>query len=164
MTNLWINRYASIIPSAQRTEMKGGRSKNDAEDTFSAILASQMKAPPISSGTDASERVFKYEFPPAKAPIAFKEAWKSATEGMDPGVRMTYELEFWGNLHPEFSRISDSTPVAAPSEGDLTSYQSIILKFLESLDTRPELYARDQLQKNKAFFGKLKQMIDLKNT
>lgn len=97
----------------------------------------------------------RYEFPPGAAPEAFKSAWSSVSAGMDPGDRMTYELEIWGRLHPEFSSVDQEGSSQPPREDDPETYRAIIQNHLDSMATRPELYTSEYLRDAKAVYQRL---------
>lgn len=158
--NLEVSRHSMASHSTQHIGKQTGPESILAENSFSKILKSQMNGQPCALEIASNKPIVNYEFPPAAAPLVFKEAWEIATEGMDPGDRMTYELRIWGNLHPEYSSLPGETPMAAPPEGDLSTYRGIVKHLLESLELRPELYTRDQLFKDNAFFGKLNLLMD----
>jgi hypothetical protein len=131
-----------------------------AGNDFSALLASQMATQKAMRVTSGGDHLVRVEFPPSEAPDAFRKAWEMATNGMDSQDKMTYELQIWGNLHPEYCCIPGGEPLVGPPESSLSSYQEILKNFLESLETRPELYSTAQLVKDKAFFGNLKLLLD----
>lgn len=74
---------------------------------------------------------------------------------------MTYEIQIWGRLHPEQSCVGNDETITPLQGDDLASYEGILRNHLESMATRPELYSRDQLQNDKAFYGRLLNLLAL---
>lgn len=96
-------------------------------------------------------------FPPRDAPADFKEAWFKATENMDEGSMMTYQLQMHIGLYG--IPVDGSTGTTDAATDQLSSYTRLVDNILASLDATRGLISASQYQRDKAFYTQLQSLL-----
>ena len=96
-------------------------------------------------------------FPPLDAPEQVKQAWLTATQDMDEGDMMTYQLRMHIMLHG--ISVNDQTSKALAPTNEIDSYREGVDKFLAWLEYAKASVPADQYVRDKAFFSDMKRLL-----
>jgi len=96
-------------------------------------------------------------FPPLDAPEQVKQAWLTATQNMDEGDMMTYQLQMHIMMYG--GNVNDQTSKALAPTDQIDSYREGVDKFLASLEYFKASIPADQYARDKAFFSDMKRLL-----
>lgn len=96
-------------------------------------------------------------FPPLDAPEQVKQAWLTATQDMDEGDMMTYELQMHIMLYG--INVNDQTSNALAPTDQIDSYRNGVDKFLAWLEYAKASIPADRYARDKAFFSDMKRLL-----
>lgn len=96
-------------------------------------------------------------FPPANAPVEFREAWFQASAGIDDGLRMGYALIMHGAMYGW--NLAESSPTARLPDNDPASYRRVVDRYLASLEIGKSWLAEGQYERDKTFFTRLQSLL-----
>jgi hypothetical protein len=96
-------------------------------------------------------------FPPLDAPEQVKQAWLTATQDMDEGDMMTYQLRMHTMLYG--INVNDQTSKALAPTNQIDSYREGVDKFLAWLEYAKASVSADQYARDKAFFSDMKRLL-----
>ncbi|WGS83973.1 hypothetical protein [Methylomonas sp. UP202] len=96
-------------------------------------------------------------FPPLDAPEQVKQAWLTATQNMDEGSMMTYQLRMHIMMYG--ININDQTSKALTPTDQIDSYRDGVDKFLAWLEYTKASIPADQYARDKAFFSDMKRLL-----
>lgn len=96
-------------------------------------------------------------FPPLDAPEQVKQAWLAATQNMDEGDMMTYQLQMHTMMYG--INVNDQASKALAPTDQIDSYREGVDKFLASLEYFKASMPADQYVRDKAFFSDMKRLL-----
>lgn len=96
-------------------------------------------------------------FPPLDAPEQVKQAWLTATQKMDEGDMMTYQLRMHIMLYG--INVNDQSSKALAPTDQIDSYREGVDKFLAWLEYTKASVPADQYARDKAFFSDMKRLM-----
>lgn len=96
-------------------------------------------------------------FPPLDAPEQVKQAWLTATQNMDEGDMMTYQLQMHIMLYG--INVNDQTSKALAPTDQIDSYREGVDKFLAWLEYAKASTPSDQYARDKTFFSDMKRLL-----
>jgi len=96
-------------------------------------------------------------FPPLDAPEQVKQAWLTATQNMNEGDMLTYQLQMHTMLYGV--RIDDLSSHAPAATDQLASYQQGVDKFLAWLESAKASIPAEQYARDYQFFSEMKRLL-----
>jgi len=96
-------------------------------------------------------------FPPRDSPQAFKDAWDTATQGMDDGDLLTYSMIMHGYIHG--ISIGDGPATGGMASDSIDSYRAAVGNYLDMLERLRGQLPAGQYENSKPFFSKLKTLL-----